>query len=122
MSDDGTCNVLFLVLPVTVFVCVQNISGTAEQICAKFTGKTRLVPPSDEFECQRSRSPGNKKTAFFNPFGDLHAVYVWLVAWLEFNVSFQHKSGYIRDKFMFCKTSLVSSLMFFSGIFSGCPQ
>jgi len=30
--------------------------------CAKFTGKTCLIPHSDEFECQgqRSRSPGTK--------------------------------------------------------------
>ena len=28
------------------FVCVWNISGTAERICAKFTGKTCLVPRS----------------------------------------------------------------------------
>jgi len=34
------------------FVCVWNISGTAERICAKFTGKTCLVPRSDEFEGQ----------------------------------------------------------------------
>jgi len=53
-------------------------SGTAERLCAKFTGKTCLVRRSDEFECQdqRSRSPGTK-TAFLGPFGGLHAVYVW---------------------------------------------
>ena len=34
------------------FVCVWNIPGTAEQICAKFTGKTCLVPHLDEFEGQ----------------------------------------------------------------------
>jgi len=28
----------------------------AERICAKFTGKTCLVPRSDEFECQVSTS------------------------------------------------------------------
>jgi len=33
----------------------------AERICARFTGKTCLVPRSDEFECQRSTSPGTKK-------------------------------------------------------------
>jgi len=45
-----------------------RISGTAEPICAKFTGKTCLVPRSDEFEGQgqRSRSPGTK--TFFRPF------------------------------------------------------
>jgi len=44
------------------FVCESNISGTAERICAKFTGKTCLVPRSDEFECQgqRSRWPRTK--------------------------------------------------------------
>ena len=49
-----------------VFVCVWNISGTAERICAKFTRKTCLVHRSDEFkdQGQRSRSPGTK-TAFF---------------------------------------------------------
>jgi len=33
-----------------------------ERVCAKFTGKTYLVPRSDQFECQgqRSRSPGTK--------------------------------------------------------------
>jgi len=41
---------------------VNHISGTAERICAKFAGKTCLVPRSDEFECQgqMSRSPGTK--------------------------------------------------------------
>jgi len=43
-----------------VFVCVWNILGTAERICAKFTRKTCLVPCSDEFEGQRSRSQGQK--------------------------------------------------------------
>ena len=48
------------------FVCVWNVSGTAEQICAKFTRKTCFVPHSDEFEGQRSRSPGTK-TGIFRP-------------------------------------------------------
>ena len=39
-----------------LFVCVWNISGTAERICAKFTEKTCLVPRSDEFEGQGQRS------------------------------------------------------------------
>ena len=26
----------------------------------------------------------------------------WLVGWLDFNVTFQHKSGYIRDEPAFC--------------------
>jgi len=47
------------------FVCVRNISGTAERICARFTRKTCLVPRWDEFEGQgqRSSTPGTK-TAF----------------------------------------------------------
>ena len=51
------------------FVCVWNISETAERICAKFTWKTCLVPRSDEFEGQdqRSRSPGTTKR-HFRPF------------------------------------------------------
>jgi len=47
-----------------LFVCVRNISGTDERICAKFTGKTCLVPRSDEFK-------------FKVNFGCLRAVYVW---------------------------------------------
>ena len=45
-----------------LFVYIWNISGTAEQICAKFTRKTCLVRRSDEFEGQgqRSRPPGQK--------------------------------------------------------------
>ena len=34
------------------FGCVWNVLETAEQICAKFTRKTCLVPCSDEFEGQ----------------------------------------------------------------------
>ena len=39
---------------------MKYFGGTAEQIYARFTGKTCLVPRSDQFECrgQRSRSPG----------------------------------------------------------------
>ena len=61
--------VLFLAHVCDVFVRVWNISGTAERICAKFTGKTCFVPRSGEFECQgqRSRSPGTK-TGIFRPF------------------------------------------------------
>jgi len=33
-----------------------NISGIAERICAKFTGKTSLVARSDEFQGQGQRS------------------------------------------------------------------
>jgi len=56
--------VLFLALSVTLlffhFVCHSNISGTAEQICAKFTGKTCLVRRSKEFECQGHGHQGQK--------------------------------------------------------------
>jgi len=37
------------------FVCVWSISATAKRICAKFTGRTCLVPRSDKFECQGQR-------------------------------------------------------------------
>ena len=49
-------------------VCVWNISGTAEWICAKFTRKTCLLPCWDKYECQcqRSRSPGTNTA--FRPF------------------------------------------------------
>jgi len=57
------------------------MAGTAERICAKFTGKTCLVPRSDEFEGQGQRSnvkvTRDKQAAFFGPFGGLRAVYVW---------------------------------------------
>ena len=43
---------VLLLAPSVTFVCTSNISGTDERICAKFTGKTCLVPRSDEFECQ----------------------------------------------------------------------
>ena len=53
-----------ITLTTCFFVCVWNILGMAERICAKFIRKTCLVPHprSDEFECQgqRSRSPGTK--------------------------------------------------------------
>jgi len=41
------------------FVCESNISGTAEWICAKFTGKTCFV--------ERSRSPGTKPEKLLRP-------------------------------------------------------
>ena len=41
---------------VVFFVCESNMLGTAERICAKFTGKTCLVPRSNEFECQGQRA------------------------------------------------------------------
>jgi len=69
--------VLFLALSVIFFVCVWNVSGTAEQICTKFTRNTCLVPLSNEFEgqCQRSRSPGTKRH-----FSALLAACVWFVS------------------------------------------
>ena len=39
----------------TTYFQAQNTSGTAERICAKFTGKTCLVRRSEEFECQGQR-------------------------------------------------------------------
>jgi len=52
---------------VCFFVCRSNISGTAERICAKYTGKRCLVPRSEAFEYQgqRSRSPGTKTRCTF---------------------------------------------------------
>jgi len=52
------------------FVCVWDISGTAERICTKFRGKTCLVPHSEEFEGQgrRSRSKSGTKSGIFRPF------------------------------------------------------
>jgi len=49
--------VLFLAPSVCGFlVCVWNISGTAEWICAEFTQKTCLVSRSEEFEGQGQKS------------------------------------------------------------------
>ena len=67
------------------FVCVWNIPGTAERICAKFTQKTCLVPHSHEFEGQGHQG---QKTAFFGPFSGLHAAYVW---WNIFSLLFFFK-------------------------------
>ena len=53
------------------FVCVGNISGTTERICAKFTRKTCLVRRLEEFEGQVQMSKvkvTRDKTAFFRPF------------------------------------------------------
>ena len=68
----------FLVLSVTIFVCVWNMSCTAERIHAKFTGKMCLVSHLDEFECQgqRSRSPG-RKTGFLS---DISGTAEWICA------------------------------------------
>ena len=59
---------VFSAVSLWFFVCVWNISGTAERTCTKFTRKTCLVPHSDVFEGQgqRSRSPGQKQ--HFQPF------------------------------------------------------
>ena len=46
-------------------LCMKYLLGTTELICAKFTLKMCLVPHSDEFEGQRSRSPGTKKRHFW---------------------------------------------------------
>ena len=46
----------FLAPSVCFFVCVWNISGTAERSCAKFTRKTCVIPLSEEFEGQGQRS------------------------------------------------------------------
>jgi len=62
------------------FVCVWNISGTAERICAKFIWKTCLVRRSEEFEGQGQRSKikvHGQKTTFLGPFGGLLAYYIW---------------------------------------------
>jgi len=55
---------------------MKYLGGTAEQIRAKFTTKTCLVPHSDEFACERSRSP-QTKNGTFGPIGSMHVVYVW---------------------------------------------
>jgi len=73
------------------FVCVWNIPGTAERICAKFTQKTCLVPHSHEFEGQGHQG---QKTAFFGPFSGLHAAYVW---WNIFSLLFFLNSAVISQ-------------------------
>jgi len=74
------------------FVCVWNISGTAKQICATFTGKTHFVHRSDEFECQRERLKVKVTRDKNRHFSALSAACVRLV---------------------FGKTSLASSLYFY---------
>jgi len=63
-----------------VFVCLWNISGTAERICDKFIRKTCWSVARTNLKVkvkdQRSRSPGTK-TAFSGPCGGLRAVCVW---------------------------------------------
>jgi len=73
------------------FACAWNISETAEGICAKFTGKTCLVPRLDDFEDQ-----GQKSKVKVTMGKKLH-----FLAFLP---------AYVR--FMFGKTSLSSSLLF----------
>jgi len=70
--------VLFLALSLTRFVYVWNISGTAERICAKFTGKTclSLAPTSLNVKVEGQGHQG-QQTAFFGHFGSLRAVCVW---------------------------------------------
>jgi len=67
------------------FVCVWNISETAERICVKFTNShgrcvwsLASINLKVKVKCQRSRSLGTKKGIFSGPFGGLHAVsHVW---------------------------------------------
>jgi len=70
-------NSVFGAVSLWFFLCVWNISRTAEWICTKFTQKTCLVTRQDEFEGQghRSRSPGTKAMCF-GPFGGLREVCV----------------------------------------------
>ena len=62
------------------FLCAWNIPGTAERICAKFTGRRVWSMARTSLKVkvkgQRSWSPGTK-TAFFGRFDGLRAVYVW---------------------------------------------
>jgi len=62
--------VLFLLLWLLCFFCLWiKYLGNHWTTCAKFTGKTCLVPHSDKFECQgqRSRSPGTKNCTPITP-------------------------------------------------------
>jgi len=56
---------------------MKYLGETTERICAIFTGKMCLVPCSGKFEGQ-SKGQGfqGQKTAFFNPFSGMRAVYV----------------------------------------------
>ena len=70
---------LFGAISLWFFVCVRNISGTAERICTAHGRRVRSLAQMSlkvKIKGQRSRSPGTK-TAFFSPFGGLRAVYVW---------------------------------------------
>jgi len=61
--------VLFLALSVIgfSFYCESIISGIAEQICAKFTWKTCLVPYSETSLNVKVRGHGHKKNALCTP-------------------------------------------------------
>jgi len=78
-----------------VVILTNDKQFNSDKRGAKFTGKACLVPRSDEFECQgqRSRSPGTKN----RHFSAISAACV---------------------QFMFGKTSLASSLIFFCFWFS----
>ena len=60
------------------FVRVWNISESVERICTKFTRKRvwSLARTSLNVKVKGQGHQG-QKTAFFGPFGGLHAVYVW---------------------------------------------
>ena len=67
------------------FVCVWNISGIAERICATFTWKMWLVPRSDKFEDQvKGQGHQGQKAAFF---GGLCAVYFSCINYNETTLS-----------------------------------
>ena len=59
-TEEGS---VFATVSLWFFVCVWNISWTAEWTCTKFTWKSCLVPHLDMFEGQgqRSRLPGQKQ-------------------------------------------------------------
>ena len=55
---------------------ISRPSGTAEEICAKFTRKMCDARTSSKVKVKGQGHQG-QKTAFFGPFGGLRAVYVW---------------------------------------------
>ena len=90
--------VLFLALSASSsFVCDSSISRMAEWFCAKFTGKTCLVPCLDkvEFQGQRWRSLGTKTEKLLH-----HPQWQCIVRrkrckWCHPAADVQHKYGYI---------------------------
>ena len=67
--------VLFLAL---WFVCLWNISGTAERICAKFIRNTCLIPLGRVWKSRSKVNVARDKNGIFRPFRcGLRAVYVW---------------------------------------------